>query len=56
MAYAMDLTPLLRDSRLPVANYTREYVKRFQEDIEDRITHLEVPPSSEPAPRYERCL
>jgi hypothetical protein len=54
--YAMDLTPLIRDDHLSVANYTCEYIRRFQKDIETRIKLLEGSLPSEPALRYERCL
>jgi hypothetical protein len=56
LAYAMDLNPLLRDSHISVADYTRERVRRFREDIEERIKLLEGSLPSEPALRYERCL
>ena len=38
--YAMDLTPLIEDSSLSVAEYTAEAITRFQKDVYARISKL----------------
>lgn len=37
LAYAMDLTPLIEDDMLDVATYVQSYIKRFANDVEQRI-------------------
>ncbi len=37
MEYAMDLTPLVRDSRLNLSDYVSAFVRRFESDVTSRI-------------------
>lgn len=37
LIYAMDLTPLIKDARLDIAGYIREYIDRFAGEVADRI-------------------
>jgi LmbE family N-acetylglucosaminyl deacetylase len=37
LSFAMDLTPLVEDPGLPVADYVLAFVDRFREDVEKRI-------------------
>lgn len=38
LTWAMDLTPLLADSTLSLRDYTRGYIDRFKQDVDDRLT------------------
>lgn len=38
LTWAMDLTPLITDETLSVQAYTANFIKRFQEDVEKRIS------------------
>lgn len=43
IALAMDLTPLLQDVSLDVADYVDGYVQRFRNDVRDRLQRLSAP-------------
>jgi LmbE family N-acetylglucosaminyl deacetylase len=38
--FAMDLTPLIENPNLPVADYVTGYIERFRADVEKRVTAL----------------
>ena len=38
--FAMDLTPLIKDTSLSLNNYVKEYINRFSADIERRINSI----------------
>jgi LmbE family N-acetylglucosaminyl deacetylase len=40
MSYAMDLTPLVLDSTLDVAHFVLEHIRRFSQDVADRIQRV----------------
>lgn len=40
LIYAMDLTPLIKDDTLDINEYVQGYIKRFSEDVEERIKRL----------------
>lgn len=40
ISYAMDLTPLVLDSKLDIVEYIVSYVKNFENDIKDKINKL----------------
>ena len=40
LTFAMDLTPLIEDAALPVAEYVLEYIDRFRADVERRLRSL----------------
>ncbi|MHB1001659.1 MAG: PIG-L deacetylase family protein [Armatimonadota bacterium] len=40
LAFAMDLTPLVKDADLDPSAYVSEYVERFAVDVKDRISRL----------------
>lgn len=37
LTWAMDLTPLVADESLSVAQYTKSFIQRFQDDVEKRL-------------------
>ena len=37
LIYAMDMTPLLKDSKRDIAGYVREYIDRFAKEVSDRL-------------------
>ena len=41
LTYAMDLTPLIADPKLDVADYVESFIRRFGEDVRFRIQRLE---------------
>ena len=41
LSFAMDLTPLVDDPELPVADYVLGFVDRFRADVERRIAAVE---------------
>jgi len=40
LIYAMDLTPLIKDTRLDINSYVQEYISRFSQDVSMRIKKL----------------
>jgi hypothetical protein len=38
--YAMDLTPLVYDSSSDISEYVSKFVKRFEEDVKNRVKRL----------------
>lgn len=40
LSYAMDLTPLIQDEKLDVAQYIQDYIERFRQDVAARIDKL----------------
>jgi LmbE family N-acetylglucosaminyl deacetylase len=40
LTYAMDLTPLIEDTKLDVADYVESFIRRFGEDVRFRIQRL----------------
>jgi LmbE family N-acetylglucosaminyl deacetylase len=40
VTFALDLTPLLADPRLDVAEYVQEFIRRFSQDVADRFRRL----------------
>ncbi len=40
LIYAMDLTPLIRDPRLSIKGYVRDYIERFSDEVTERIEKL----------------
>ena len=38
MQYAVDMTPLIEDDSLSALDYAKEYLRGFQQDVENRIT------------------
>lgn len=40
LTYAMDLTPLILDDQLDIIKYTTDYIKRFKNDVIDKITKV----------------
>jgi len=40
LIYAMDLTPLIRDPRLSIKGYVRDYIERFCDEVTERIEKL----------------
>lgn len=41
MAFGMDLTPLINDPELEVANYVQSYIDRFADDVRNLITSVQ---------------
>ena len=39
--FGMDLTPLIKDARLDVGSYVREFVRRFENEVSDRLERLQ---------------
>ena len=37
IAWAIDLTPLIKDENLPLMDYTLDLIERFRTDVENRI-------------------
>lgn len=40
LTFAMDLTPLIREPSLNPTEYVKEYIRRFEADVEDRLSRL----------------
>ncbi len=40
--FAMDLTPLIADASLDVADYVQAHIERFAQDVRDRISRMNV--------------
>jgi hypothetical protein len=40
MAFAMDLTPLVEDPALDIAEYVRAFIDRFAAETMDRLSRL----------------
>lgn len=40
MIYAMDLTPLIRDSTMSPVDYVRGFIRRFEQDVTERLAAL----------------
>jgi len=40
LSYAMDLTPLIEDPKLPIAGYALSFIDKLRADVEQRITKL----------------
>ena len=40
LAYAMDLTPLIRHPQLEIAGYVQEHITRFSKDVADRLQRV----------------
>jgi len=40
LSYAMDMTPLITDLKLEPADFAREYIQRFAQDVELRIRRM----------------
>jgi LmbE family N-acetylglucosaminyl deacetylase len=41
LSYAMDLTPLILDDSLAIPAYVQEFIRRFQQDVANRLSRLE---------------
>jgi hypothetical protein len=37
MSYAMDLTPLIRDTHKDIPSFVDEFIQRFEQDVTDRL-------------------
>ena len=40
LSFALDLTPLMSDSSMQPLNYINGFIRRFEKDINDRITRM----------------
>ena len=40
MIFAMDLTPLIKDTSLDIGQYVAEHINRFAEDVSARLAAL----------------
>ncbi len=43
MTFAMDLTPLIEDPALRVADFVQGFIEAFRKDVADRLLKLESP-------------
>jgi LmbE family N-acetylglucosaminyl deacetylase len=42
MGYGMDLTPLIMDTSLDIAQYAAQFIQRFSDEVVDRIQRMEI--------------
>ena len=40
MTWALDLTPLIHDDTMSVAEFTLKFIDKFREDVESKIARL----------------
>jgi hypothetical protein len=42
VGYGMDLTPLIMDTSLDIAQYAAQFIQRFSNEVVDRIQRMEI--------------
>jgi hypothetical protein len=40
ISFAMDLTPLINDPTINISTFIQEYINRFAQDVQDRVSRV----------------